>query len=222
MRFSVLTTLLLTTIFALLTFIWVRNTEFDALRVENEEYSAEIGIIEGSNKDSIYVRPLMARGAFNSWRFRIQKPSRSYEYCVGVVNCDQLGKPILPAEYQRYFHVIESDVAAETEVAVSIWRGAKSKWFVAFQEFEGAASKVPTATRMDAVPDEIMLQVLKVQNGMIQNNLSFQSMGAQENGSVSEHDPDELVMLVQSEAPQPMEYRKAFIVALRRQSEPDN
>jgi hypothetical protein len=197
----------------------VRNSEFKTLRLQNEEFASEIGVIDGRNKDSIYVRPLMAKGGFNSWRFRIQKPSQDFEYCMGIVNCTQLGKPIIPSQSQGYFHVIESDVAQETEVAVSLWRGAESRWFVAFQEFQGAASKAPSATRLDVFPDEIMSQVLQIQNGMIQNKLSLQSLGTQENGSISEHARDETVSLVLSAALQPMDYRRAFVVVLRRRTD---
>ena len=179
--------------------------------------SQELGEIAPKDSTKISVRPLARRG-INSWRFRINKPHGDLEYCMGIATVDESGVPILPEKYRPYFQIIESDSTGEVEVVFSLWRGERnSKRWMHFQEFQGDAVKVATATRIDAFTLKGASFVWRLPAGLeVQNDLIEMDSEAEKNGEVTHHAPDGIVWLFRSELQQPNEPEtRAFVIAIR-------
>ena len=215
-RFSILTMLLLMTIFGMVVFTIVQNSEMASVREQNQSLSNEIGVIGATKADSIAIRPLVKGGELNTWRFRVNKPTNEHEYCFGIVDVDSANTPSLPVAYRPNFQVVECQSKGETNIVMSVWRDQNSKWFVKFQEFEGGDEKIATATRMDGFSDKAMSEVVQIKNALIQSSLNPLSHAGDKHGEVVEFGAGETVWLVRSEKPgQPQESRKAFVLALR-------
>ena len=215
-KFSILTMLLLMTIFGMAVFTIVQNLEMASMRDQNRNLTDEIGVIGVTNGDSIAIRPLIRGGELNTWRFRVNKPSKEHEYCFGVVDVDPSNTPMLPNGYRPNFQVVECQSEGETNIVLSVWRDENSKWFVKFQEFEGQNEKIATATRMDGFSDQAMSNAVQMKNALIQSSINPLSHANDKHGDVIEFGKDETVWLVKSEKPgQPQESRKAFVLALR-------
>ena len=215
-RFSILTMLLLMTIFGMAIFTIVQNSEMASIREQNQKLASEIGVIGSIRGDSIAIRQLFEGGELNTWRFRVNKTTMEHEYCFGIVDVDQSNAPQLPNGYRPNFQVVECKSQGETNIVLSVWRDQNSKWVVKFQEFEGQNEKIATATRMDGFSDKAMSNVVQIKNALIQSSLNPLSHSNTKHGDVVEFGEGETVWLVRSEKPgQPQETRKAFVLAMR-------
>ncbi len=217
LKFSILSLLMLMTIIGMAVCIYVQKGKLIESKGKIQRMSQELGEIATKDSTKISVRPLAHRG-INSWRFRINKPHGDFEYCMGIATLSESGVPILPEKYRQYFQIIESDTSGEVEVVFSLGRGEKnSKWLMHFQEFQGDAVKIATATRVDGFRlKETSFSWRRPAGLEVQNDLVEMDSDAEKNGEVTHHVPDEIVWLFRSNLQQQNELEnRAFVIAIR-------
>ena len=222
-KISILTMLLLLTILTMAVFVITQNYEMGRMRETNKKLAVELGVIGKTASDKIAVRELLSKGEFNTWRFRVSKPTNNHEFCFGIVDVDSTGIAMLPEKYRAYYQVVKSASEGETEVVFSVWRDENSKWWMKFQEFEGDEKKIATATRIDIFPENAVRSVVQMKEATIQNRISIRTNVEQEHGELRTFRDDETVWLIHSEnQSQTQDPRQAFVLAMRPiQSKPE-